>query len=143
MARRYNSLTNWVRPTDGGSVQIVRVTNSNAYPMTRRDGTVETLYGLFVRIGSNTPLDFDPTKALFATSDMVANLAAIHGIRISGDTASARRFDEVKHAWKEWVDLPTMLKHKYLGATAPTMEAIVKAHQRYHEILVELEADSN
>lgn len=71
---------------------------------------------------------FDPTTALYATSDTVANLAANYGIAILGDVASAKRLLAHEHAWKQWMSLDQALNHPHLGKTMPKREVIIAAY---------------
>ncbi len=62
---------------------------------------------------------FDPTTVHFVTDRTVGNLAAHHGIRISGDTISVARLSAALDASTNGKDrrftLEEMLEHKYLG----------------------------
>lgn len=71
---------------------------------------------------------FDPTTALYATSDMVSNLAAVNNITIHGDVASARRLLESEHNWKTFIGLKAALAHTHLGKSMPSEAKIVAAY---------------
>ena len=77
---------------------------------------------------------FNPEKARYATSDMVTNICANHGIQILGDVASARRFTHEEHAWKKLMTLDELLAHPYLGQTMPTKATIIAAYALDEEI---------
>lgn len=102
------SLTAWI--VDLG----IRVTLSS-------DGVFRTLRGF-------EPV-FDPTTVTYVTDRAVGNLAAIHGIRISGDTVSVARLTDAlagqtKH---RTYTLAEICEHKYLGKTAD-LETILAAY---------------
>jgi hypothetical protein len=71
---------------------------------------------------------FDPATALYATSDTVANLAAVYGIAILGDVASSKRLLAHSHTWKQWMSLDQALAHPHLGKTMPRREVIIAAY---------------
>ena len=71
---------------------------------------------------------FDPATALYATSDTVANLAAVYGIAILGDVSSASRLLKHDHAWKQWLTLDQALAHPHLGKTMPKKAIILAAY---------------
>jgi len=77
---------------------------------------------------------FDPSKARYATSDMVTNICANAGITIRGDVASARRFTGETHVWKQTMSLEELKAHKYLGQTMPSVEVIKAAYANFEEI---------
>jgi hypothetical protein len=56
-------------------------------------------------------------SAMFATSDMVANLAASNGIQINGDVCSARRLYRSEHLWKAFQSFDEIFAHKHLAPT--------------------------
>jgi hypothetical protein len=77
---------------------------------------------------------FDPETALYATSDTVANLAAVHGIAILGDVASATRLLKHSHTWKQWMPLDQALAHPHLGRTMPSKAVILAAYEGDEDI---------
>ena len=78
------------------------------------DGTFRTLRGF-------QPA-FDPFAVRWITDARLGNLAAHSGIRISGDSASARRvFDAIEASsqpWSKVYSLDEILGHEFLGKTA-------------------------
>ena len=77
---------------------------------------------------------FNPETARYATSDMVTNICANHGIQILGDVASSRRFLREEHAWKKLMTLDELIAHPYLGVTMPSRDVIVAAYANVEEI---------
>ena len=71
---------------------------------------------------------FDPATALYATSDMVSNLAAVNNITIHGDVASARRLLSSEHNWKTFIGLKAALAHAHLGKSMPSEAKILAAY---------------
>ena len=71
---------------------------------------------------------FDPATALYATNDMVSNLAAVNAITIHGDVASARRLLKSEHNWKTFLTLDQALAHPHLGKTMPKKAIILAAY---------------
>lgn len=101
--RKTTSLTAWI--VDLG----IRVTLGT-------DGVFRTLRGY-------EPPIADPFMLRFATDRTVGNLAAHHGIRISGDTISVARLEKAlastdKATLDKVYSLDEILGHKYLGVTA-------------------------
>ncbi|HUS70710.1 MAG TPA: hypothetical protein VM075_08045 [Anaerolineae bacterium] len=80
------------------------------------------------RMARGAQPSFDPATALYATSDTVANLAAVNGIAILGDVASASRLLKHSHAWKQWMSLDQALAHRHLGKTMPSKAIILAAY---------------
>jgi len=109
----------WIIPAD--ALQMFRATFC-------KDGRAEMA-------GGSHP-SFDPTTALYATSDMVTNLCATHHITINGDVASKRRFMSVvtKHAWKELHDLEQACNHTHLGRSMPKPATIIAVYANEEEI---------
>jgi len=83
--------------------------------------------GRFRMAGGSSP-SFDPATALYATSDMVSNLAAVNNITIHGDVASARRLLSAEHNWKTFMGLDAALAHAHLGKTMPSRAKILAAY---------------
>jgi hypothetical protein len=83
--------------------------------------------GRFKMAGGSSP-SFDPATALYATSDMVSNLAAVNNITIHGDVASARRLLKSEHNWKTFMTLDQALAHTHLGKTMPSRATILAAY---------------
>lgn len=83
--------------------------------------------GRFRMAGGGSP-DFNPESALYATSDMVSNLAAVNNITIHGDTCSARRLLKSEHNWKTFNTLDQALAHPHLGKTMPKRAIIIAAY---------------
>jgi hypothetical protein len=80
------------------------------------------------RTAQGSSPSFDPATALYATSDMVTNLAAVGNVTIYGDVASSRRLLECEHNWKTFLDVDQMLAHKSLGKTMPSKDRIIAAY---------------
>ena len=83
--------------------------------------------GRFRMAGGSSPW-FDPTTALYATSDMVSNVCAVNHITINGDVASARRLLKSEHNWKTFLTLDQMLVHTHLGKSMPSRAKILAAY---------------
>lgn len=124
---RSTTLTCWIKPE--GSVQAFRATLHRNVELTI--GGKVVIFPALWRMARGAVPCFNPETAAYATSDMVDNIVANGHIRVDGDTASASRLTSVAHAWKQWVPLPVMLEHAYLGKTAPTQDVIVASYTSY------------
>jgi hypothetical protein len=131
---RSTPATWWIIPHVNGQpgLQAFRATLRKRVTIPGVDGKPVVLGVAFVMARGGIPA-FNPETALYATSDMVMNLVALHGIQVNGDVCSARRLTSVEHVWKSFQDFDHMLVHPYL-APGIGREMIVSSYRLLNAI---------
>lgn len=141
---RTTTNTWWIIPfvpkVDASGVTVGWVPAIKAFRATLRLSQDRSRARFYMK-GGTSPA-FDPTKARYATSDMVTNITSdeTDPVRLMGGQASALRLMSLHHGWekeatastipfKSWLTLDQALKHKHLNADGVSYDQVVAGYQ--------------